>query len=142
MLTSYSKTVSYLVSNSLCFILGYYAYIETSWQSANATAVLLSPNVPPTTGKPNNMICFGFWYHMHGQHVDKLNIYMKTGSQLPTVPIWTKAGTQGDRWRFAQIEMTSSVNFMVSCFSIFVCCPVLSSPLLISLCSNHNHKLI
>lgn len=93
--------------------IGYYLYIETSWQSPNDTAVIQSPTVPSTYGKPSDMICFGFWYHMYGQHVDTLNVFMKTGNQLPASPIWTKSGTQGNKWRFAQVEMKSRVPFRV-----------------------------
>jgi hypothetical protein len=50
---------------------------------------------------------------MYGQHVDNLNVFIKTGVQLPATPVWTKFGTQGNAWRFAQIEMTSSANFKV-----------------------------
>ncbi|EDO47788.1 predicted protein [Nematostella vectensis] len=89
---------------------GYYMYIETSWQSPNDSAVLLSANVPRSY--PNNM-CLIFWYHMYGQHVDKLNIYMKdpASSTLPPSPVWTKSGTQGDRWRRGQIEFSSRTDF-------------------------------
>lgn len=97
----------------LVFCTGYYVYIETSWQSPNDTAVLYSPNVPTTSGKPNNMVCLQFWYHMHGQHVDTLNLFMKQGQQLPPSPIWTKSGTQGNRWRLGQIAVTSTTPFQV-----------------------------
>ena len=97
------------------FCTGYYVYIETSWQSANDTAILLSPIVPLTSGKPNNMVCLQFWYHMYGQHVDTLNLFMPRAQQqqLPPSPIWTKSGTQGNRWRLGQVAVSSRSPFQV-----------------------------
>jgi len=97
----------------ILFCTGFYVYIETSGQSPNDTAVLYSPAVPTTSGKPNNMVCLQFWYHMYGQHVDTLNLFMKRGQQLPPSPIWTKSGTQGNRWRLGQIAVTSTTPFQV-----------------------------
>ena len=88
-------------------------YIETSWQYPNDTAVLVSAMVPPTIGKPNNMVCLQFWYHMYGQHVNALDLFLKRGQQLPAQPVWTKSGTQGNRWRLGQIAVTSSTKFQV-----------------------------
>ena len=103
----------FLIIFMIHFLAGYYVYIETSWQSPNDTALLESAMVPPTSGKPNNMICLQFWYHMYGQHVDTLNLFMKRGQQLPAAPIWTKSGTQGNRWRRGQVAVTSTSKFQV-----------------------------
>lgn len=110
-LYSTSTTVKWLCIPLFCA--GYYVYIETSWQSPNDTAVLESVIVPKTSGKPNSLVCLQFWYHMHGQHVDTLNLYMKQGQQLPASPIWTKSGTQGNKWRLGQIAVTSTTPFKV-----------------------------
>lgn len=103
----------FLIIFMIHFLAGYYVYIETFWQSPNDTALLESAMVPPTSGKPNNMICLQFWYHMYGQHVDTLNLFMKRGQQLPAAPIWTKSGTQGNRWRRGQVAVTSTSKFQV-----------------------------
>ena len=95
------------------FSAGYYVYIETSWQSTNDTAVLVSPVVPTTSGKPSNMICLQFWYHMYGQHVDTLNLFVKRGQQLPSSPIWTKNGTQGNSWKLGQVSVSQQAPFQV-----------------------------
>lgn len=88
-------------------------YIETSWQRQNDTAILESAMVPATIGKLNNMVCLQFWYHMHGQHVDTLNLYIKRGQQIPAQPVWTKNGTQGNSWKLGQVAVKSSTPFQV-----------------------------
>ena len=50
---------------------------------------------------------------MYGQHVDTLNVFLQTGSRLPALPIWTKNGTHGDKWRYAQIEVPRRPAFKV-----------------------------
>ena len=97
----------------LFFSVGYYVYIETSYVSANDTAILESAVVPATIRKPSGMICLQFWYHMHGQHVDTLNVFVKPGNQLPSSPTWTKSGTQGTQWRLGQVAVSSRAPFQV-----------------------------
>ena len=50
---------------------------------------------------------------MHGQHVDRLSLFMKRGQQLPSLPVWTKNGTQGNRWRLGQVAVKSASQFKV-----------------------------
>lgn len=53
-------------------LLGQYIYLEASFpRVANDTAVLRSPAIRPTMG----FVCFSFYYHMHGAHVNSLYIY-------------------------------------------------------------------
>ena len=97
----------------LLFSVGYYVYIEASGLSANDTALLESAMVPATIGKPSGMVCLQFWYHMYGQHVDTLNVFVKPGNQLPSSPTWTKSGTQGTQWRLGQVAVSSRASFQV-----------------------------
>ena len=123
MLTCQWLALPGLCCNTVSFLIGYYVYVETSWQSQNDTAVLQSATVPLTYGKPSNMICLQFWYHMYGQHVDTLNLFLKRGQQLPPSPIWTKSGTQGNKWRLGQVAVTSRTAFQVGRFIIFINIP-------------------
>lgn len=102
-----------LMFYSFVFV-GYYMYIETSLRSQNDTANLESPLINfATSGNAQGTVCVRFWYHMYGAHVDALNVFIKTGSTLPSRPIWTKKGTQGDRWRMAQIVVNRMPAFKV-----------------------------
>ena len=43
---------------------------------------------------------------MHGAHVNALNVYRKGYSSY--YKIWSRQGTQGNRWRFAQVNVYSA----------------------------------
>ena len=95
-------------------------YIETSLRTRNDTANLESPLVNfATSGNPQGTVCVRFWYHMYGAHVDALNVFIKTGSALPSKPVWTKKGTQGDKWRLAQIAVKRTPAFKVGFLYFF-----------------------
>ena len=51
-----------------------------------------------------NTQCMNFYYHIFG-HGGTLNIYMSDGDNIG-LPIWTRAGSQGDVWRFGRIAFT------------------------------------
>ncbi|XP_035658189.1 MAM and LDL-receptor class A domain-containing protein 1-like [Branchiostoma floridae] len=78
---------------------GYYIYIETSGQSLNQTARVLSPQLPGSGQR-----CLTFYYHMYGQHVNMLNVYFMRRGQLGQ-PVWSKQGTQGDQWWAGQVNL-------------------------------------
>ncbi|WAR02785.1 MLRP2-like protein [Mya arenaria] len=80
---------------------GHYIYIEASGRRPNDTARILSQSVSLTTGGK----CLKFWYHMYGSDIYKLNIYAKQGSALGSI-LWSKVGTQGNKWKFANVYIT------------------------------------
>jgi hypothetical protein len=78
---------------------GSYMHIDVSYKRPNSTAVLRSLymyNADPT--------CFTFWYHMHGPHVNRLNVRLINGSG-PSNVIWYRQGEQGLQWKQATIEI-------------------------------------
>ena len=94
---------------------GYYVYIETSRpRKANDTARIESASVPATQQK-----CLQFWYHMFGPHVDTLNVYTKVNQQLGS-PVWSRSGTQGNKWKHATVSLTVSSKFKVKKTIIFL----------------------
>ena len=88
---------------------GYYVYIETSSRRPNDKARLQSPVVPANAGPK----CLRFWYHMYGAHVNTLNVYVRAGVTLGS-PVWTKRGTQGNRWIAAAVVISKPTQFTVS----------------------------
>ncbi|KAK7473655.1 hypothetical protein BaRGS_00035133, partial [Batillaria attramentaria] len=88
---------------------GYYVYIETSGQRRNGDkARLVSPDVNA------GQYCLTFWYHMYGQNVDHLNVYIMAGNSIPSTPFWTKSRDQGNAWHQALVDLpTVSSTFNV-----------------------------
>ncbi|XP_019646171.1 PREDICTED: MAM and LDL-receptor class A domain-containing protein 1-like [Branchiostoma belcheri] len=86
---------------------GYYIYIETSSGSSGSVARVISPLVTTTSAK-----CVQFWYHMYGRDVNRLKVYIKTGSSLGN-PVWTRTGTQGNQWRFGQVDIPAGTSFNI-----------------------------
>ena len=85
-----------------CYFLGHYIYVETSGIRAGEKAKLLSQTFPATKGR-----CLTFWYHMYGEGMGELNVYIKpvTGSLNK---VWSLSGNQGDEWKMARVTLTSN----------------------------------
>ncbi|KAI8506650.1 hypothetical protein Bbelb_160770 [Branchiostoma belcheri] len=88
---------------------GHYIYIETSSLQVSDKARLYSPTVYPTS----STMCLRFWYHMYGSTTNRLNVYIQTGSALPTIPTFQRTGPQGDRWIQAEVEVYSAGPYQV-----------------------------
>ncbi|XP_013393210.1 MAM and LDL-receptor class A domain-containing protein 2-like, partial [Lingula anatina] len=85
---------------------GFYVYIETSGRKNGDKARLTSPGLQVLG---NQYKCLSFWYHMYGAHVNSLNVYFKSGTTLGKA-IWTKKGTQGNKWIQAQVDISGTVS--------------------------------
>jgi hypothetical protein len=100
-------TGSYIIS--LFNLDGYYMYIETSGsRHAGDKAHLKSPAVStdPSTK------CLRFWYHMYGATIGQLNVYLRAGAGLGPA-IWTRRGTQGNKWIQGQVVINKTSAFTV-----------------------------
>ena len=85
--------------------MGFYAYIEASFpRKENDTARLLSPVLTLSQ-------CLNFWYHMYGQHVNRLNVYTKTAKKMNLA--WSKYGSHGNQWRAAHVFLNSTDPYQV-----------------------------
>ncbi|XP_071104753.1 MAM and LDL-receptor class A domain-containing protein 1-like [Haliotis cracherodii] len=85
---------------------GHYIYIEASGQRPNASAAFVSPTF--TTTGPT---CVTFWYHMYGYHVNRLGVYLQSTGKFQQQ--WTKIGTQGNQWKYAEVEIGAVINTQV-----------------------------
>lgn len=91
---------------------GHYIYIETSSpRRPGDKARLLSPVFQPNTQA--NMCQMRFFYHMHGQDINALNVYIENYEMGPRTPVFQKNGSQPDMWIRAMIDLTSSLPFRV-----------------------------
>lgn len=48
---------------------------------------------------------------MRGRHIGRLNVYTQT--QTNESIVWSKAGTQGNKWLKGQVNLLSNQNFIV-----------------------------
>eukprot|EP00795_Rhopilema_esculentum_P009222 gene9222-16904_t len=89
----------------LCLLLeGKYLYIETSSPRRPGDAARLIRTITNSSGAA----CFSFWYHMYGSTVERLNVYVQTGTQNSNSTMqlrWRLIGNQGDVWNKAAVNL-------------------------------------
>nr|XP_039270716.1 MAM and LDL-receptor class A domain-containing protein 2-like [Styela clava] len=85
---------------------GYYLYTETSPQEGGDKARIVSPVVPNSGSQ-----CTGldFWYHMFGNDVGELAMYVEYGNEPLTIPIWNIIGNRTNSVReWVRVELNIS----------------------------------
>lgn len=88
---------------SLFFLLpvaGYYLYIETSYNRFGDRARLGSPIL-------KGSCTLRMFYHMYGQHINALVVYMRTTTNGPLQRKVNMSGNIGDNWIRAEVPMTN-----------------------------------
>lgn len=55
--------------------------------------------------------CFTFWYHMYGNGMGKLNVYLD--SEESSRIVWTKSGNRGDIWWFDSFNINTSKPYRI-----------------------------
>lgn len=80
--------------------LGRFIYIEASNpRQGGDVALMESPEYPASTRNQ----CFAFYYHMFGDHIGELNVYIQQG--IDNDLVFRKNDTQGDMWHEAEIHL-------------------------------------
>uniref|UniRef100_A0A8C0G3Q1 MAM domain containing glycosylphosphatidylinositol anchor 2 n=1 Tax=Chelonoidis abingdonii TaxID=106734 RepID=A0A8C0G3Q1_CHEAB len=98
---------------------GFYMYIETSRPRLEGEkARLLSPvfSVAPKNpyGVTNTAYCFSFYYHMYGQHIGSLNVYLRLKGQTTIEnPVWSSSGNKGQHWNQARVNIHPTTSFQL-----------------------------
>lgn len=112
----YSKFIINILKNTANFFdcsvipTGHYLYMETSGLKPKGwKAWLIGPPISPQSGK-----CFQFWYHMYGNSIGQLNVYLLTTKTVPSVPAWSRSQNQGNQWYIAQVSITQNSIVNVS----------------------------
>jgi hypothetical protein len=98
----------------LLFAEGKYIYFETSQGASGAKAQLSSPSFTVTRRQTS---CLSFWYHMFGDGVNNLNVYLKSGNNLGR-PVFQKHGNQGNQWKQTFINIRNKSNVKVSSIDV------------------------
>ncbi|XP_039922190.1 MAM domain-containing glycosylphosphatidylinositol anchor protein 2 [Hirundo rustica] len=98
---------------------GFYMYIETSRPRLEGEkARLVSPvfSVAPKNpyGAANTAYCFSFYYHMYGQHIGSLNVYLRLKGQTAIEnPLWSSSGNKGQHWNQARVNINPPTSFQL-----------------------------
>jgi len=86
---------------NLLLLSGYYLYIETTGQKFGDRARLGSPLL---TGQ----CILRMFYHMYGQHVNALVVYMRTTTNGPLTRLANMSGNIGDNWIRAEVKLSNN----------------------------------
>ncbi|KAI3374795.1 hypothetical protein L3Q82_021349, partial [Scortum barcoo] len=89
---------------------GYYMLITaTSTLNVSSAARLLSFPQPA-----DRVICVSFLYHIFGNSIGSLKFIAKRSGEEETV-VWMRSGTQGNKWRFADLTFNSDkpIQFII-----------------------------
>ena len=57
--------------------------------------------------------CFAFSYHMQGQHMSKLSVYLKSYNMSSEILLWRLVREQSNVWQRAEIPIQSNNAFKV-----------------------------
>ena len=90
---------------------GMYAYLEASSTENGDIARLNSSLISSTAGSTGK--CFTFWYHMYGPDINTLQIFTSVHG-IPGPAVWSRFGSQGNRWRKGQVTLYARQPFTVS----------------------------
>nr|XP_054750329.1 MAM and LDL-receptor class A domain-containing protein 1-like [Lytechinus pictus] len=72
---------------------GMYMYFEADNDLDSSYADLVSEYLPRTQGS-----CMTFWYHMFGNDIGSLEVFVMGSDGNRNNPVWSQTGTQGDVW--------------------------------------------
>ncbi|XP_058249959.1 MAM and LDL-receptor class A domain-containing protein 1 [Hemibagrus wyckioides] len=96
---------------------GHYLYIESSApQQFKDTAVLISRTFNPTLSKgevPRTTCVFRFHYHMLGQYVFRLAVYIRNYNSGRGQMLWVRHGDQGNLWHRKTLYINSARPFQI-----------------------------
>ncbi|TRZ00115.1 hypothetical protein DNTS_020307 [Danionella cerebrum] len=96
---------------------GHFLFIESSDpQKFKDTALLISRpflSVPRRDPEPKPPCAFRFHYHMFGQHVFRLAVYIRTSNSGRGTLLWARYGDQGNFWHRMMLEINSGHHFQI-----------------------------
>ena len=111
---------------------GNYLFFEASWSGkgtpplkAGQRIVLESPLIL------SSQVCLRFAYHMYGQSVGALEVYIRKGKHFRKM--WSVKGNQKDKWHTAQVELAVNIEYKVNLNLVLYFVNFLSTLLLIKL---------
>ncbi|XP_076075808.1 MAM and LDL-receptor class A domain-containing protein 1-like [Mytilus galloprovincialis] len=86
---------------------GYYVYtMSTNGSQPNEETDLLSGLIIP-----NPKQCLTFWYHMYGEHINTLKVFMLNDNR--TVELWRESANQGNKWYFQSLSLNDTGPYRI-----------------------------
>ncbi|CAC5358612.1 unnamed protein product [Mytilus coruscus] len=96
-----------VVDHTYGFHDGNYIYLNASniepGQKSNFTSVTVSSE---------GDACFTFWFHMHGDGMETLNVYLV--SETMTQKIWSRSGNKPDLWQLAFVDISMLDSYQMT----------------------------
>lgn len=105
-----AKYYCYLLYLHFTLCTGRYLFIESSWPRQTYDRATIVSETIPTTGEGK---CVQFWYHMKGNHIGELAVYMRVGFDISESHVWELFGDQqgssttNGGWRQGQAPLLS-----------------------------------
>lgn len=75
---------------------------------------MTSPILPYNGSSPRVVKCLEFAYHMHGASVNFLDVYTRSVSTGNLRAVWSRRGTQRDKWILAEVQLDYKEKIRVS----------------------------
>lgn len=85
---------------------GTYIYLEASGIHRGTTSRLISATV-----YPSGPSCLTFWYHMYGNDMGTLKVFIPTRDEDDQ--LWYKSGNQGNQWLQALVDISTLDNYKI-----------------------------
>uniref|UniRef100_A0A182YBN3 Uncharacterized protein n=1 Tax=Anopheles stephensi TaxID=30069 RepID=A0A182YBN3_ANOST len=88
---------------------GHFMIVDSGEQLTNDTARFISPLFEPEL---SNGACFQFYYHMYGESVGTLNVYVKpmTSDLYDVKPVFVLQGNQKNVWHEGHVEVAQQTE--------------------------------
>lgn len=90
---------------------GYYLSAQL-WKHPAATRVAIMTPVMESTVSDGE--CLMFWYHMEGNGVGELSVYLQGVDESRRPVSWNRGYNEGKHWRHGRLTLISSVPFQVN----------------------------
>ena len=87
------------------------------------------------TKSSNSVHCLRFAYYMYGDNVGTMNVYLSTGTSVPTIPSYSLTGSKGNQWFRQQLTINfnsnldfsvNNLNFVFINMNILICLIILN----------------
>ena len=84
---------------------GYYVFVDMDYIEGDGhlgdPGRLVSPTV---TSADEYGLCVSFWYHMYGDYVNELRVFIRQ-REYESASLWSRKGSKGPQWYYGQVGL-------------------------------------